>query len=166
MAAIADPSCGRVRTWWTSCLPTTGPRDSSRLSFIHPLPNQKSKINNRHSSILGFSDFQHVRPPYQAGHAHGASPAPVLLIYALGPNKILVSQRVPANPHYKNLSNITSGDATKTAVVQEMKKPNDDPKSIHYGITPAAFIEFGWILLIVVILAASGIFRLVTWLFQ
>jgi hypothetical protein len=51
-------------------------------------------------------------------------------------------------------------------VVQEMKKQHDDPKPIRYGITPVAFIEFGWILLLVVILAASGIFRLVTWWFQ
>jgi hypothetical protein len=46
-----------------------------------------------------------------------------------------------------------------------MKKPHDHKNPIRYGITPAAIIEFGWILLIVgVVLAASGIFRLVTWL--
>jgi hypothetical protein len=51
---------------------------------------------------------------------------------------------------------------------------NDDPNQagksdrfpIRYGITPVALIGLGWVLMIGVALVASGLFRLVTWLFR
>jgi len=43
---------------------------------------------------------------------------------------------------------------------------SDDPKKpIRYGITPAAFIEIGWLIFFVAGLLGLGLDRLIEWLF-
>lgn len=45
-----------------------------------------------------------------------------------------------------------------------MKKPREKKELIRYGITPAAFIEFGWLVFVGAIVAAAGVVRLIRWL--
>jgi len=47
-----------------------------------------------------------------------------------------------------------------------MKKTAESKNLIRYGITPAAFLQLGWLVFVAVLIAASVVFRLLTWLLR
>jgi len=44
-----------------------------------------------------------------------------------------------------------------------MKADKARKERIRYGVTPAAFIEFWWLAVIVLLIGMAGLFKLISW---